>query len=186
MDHYLSSESISGEEEKVRGNRVVSMLDGVGRRNSKAKASSMLGSLPRGDGVAMADIPIRLLDSFLPGYSILSALILDTLGFDISNLVSTVFVLLTFVTAARYVWKGFWGFVRPLCRCTVSVGSEDAIFDHLMFWVRRHPVSERSRTLIASSKKNSWEADDATDLFQVGKGTANYGDSLFVEYIDDS
>jgi len=57
------------------------------------------------------------------------------------------------------------------------VGGEDVIFDHLMFWVGRHTVSQTSRSLIASSKKHQWEADDPTELFLAGKWTANYSKS---------
>lgn len=154
---------------------LLSGRDGTGARNSESRSSSMLeknGSI--GDGAAAANIPVRLLDSFLPGYSIVSALILDTFDFDISKLVGTVFVFLTFITAARYVWQGVWNFVKPFCHSTISVGSEDVIFEHIMFWVGKHPVSKNSRTLIASSKRNLWEAEDPSDLFLVGKGAANY------------
>jgi len=92
-----------------------------GSRNLKLKSNSMSGrsGFVGSGGADVTDIPIRLLDSFLPGYSIVSALILETFGFDISKVVGSVFVLLTFLTATRYVWKRTWSVLKPWCSSVV-------------------------------------------------------------------
>lgn len=90
----------------------------------------------------------------IPGYSILSPILSTYLGIDTSLLVSTILALVALFTFTKYVWSKV---LRPLVTCSVSVSSEDEMYEVLMMWVAGQQVTERSRTLIASTKKGRWE-----------------------------
>lgn len=115
--------------------------------------------------VGLTRLPNTILETFIPGYSLLSGFILDVFGFDVSIVVSILLLVFGVITAGHYIY----GHLRTLCytylTSTVTIYSRDDLFDPILSWISDHNVTKTGRNLRAKSLwASAWDADDYVDI----------------------
>lgn len=94
-------------------------------------------------------LPVNILDAFLPGYSMISGFILHTFGFDISILVSLAVVGAAIITSGRYCFQWAASMVNRFYTASITVSGSEDIQEQLIQWVSNQPVCHESRSLRA-------------------------------------
>ena len=107
---------------------------------------------------SVTQIPVNLLEAFIPGYSLISKFLLDSLGFDITLLVSVCFLLFGLATSLKFAWKHISELFSEYLMSSIRIESSDDIYDHVMEWIRVQKVSKNSRKLMAKTGlENAWD-----------------------------
>src|SRR6266536_2478297 len=103
------------------------------------------------------------LESFLPGFSIISDLLAGW-GIDVSSYV-TVFLVLTAAAAwIMYSASTFSDMLRSHFTSTVTIRMDDEAYNFVMAWVAKQPFSQSTRQFVASTKVASCFVDsDSSD-----------------------
>ncbi|KAI9880051.1 MAG: hypothetical protein M1830_005783 [Pleopsidium flavum] len=113
---------------------------------------------------SITQLPANILEAFIPGYSIISKFLLDVLGFDISLVVSVCFLIFALGTSTKFLWKHAFAQFSKYFMSSISIDSDDDIYDHVMAWLAEQHMSQVSRSLMAKTgKENAW--DSAEDRF---------------------
>ena len=121
--------------------------------------------LPANETTNITQLPTNVLEAFIPGYSIISKIFLDTLGFDITLLVSTCVLAFGVSTALTFFWKHAYRLFTEYCMSYIRIDSDDDIYEHIMEWLASQNISLKSRKLMArSGRENAWDTvgDDDT------------------------
>lgn len=106
----------------------------------------------------LTQLPVNILDAFIPGYSIISKFFLDALGFDITLLVSICFLVFGLATSLSYAGKHAYRQFEEYCMSFVRIDSDDDIYDYIMEWLASQKISINSRKLMAKSgRENAWD-----------------------------
>jgi len=115
-------------------------------------------------GPSLTQLPANILEAFIPGYSIISKFLLDVLGFDISLAVSVCFLIFALGTSVQFLWRHAFAQFSKYFMSSISVDSDDDIYDHVMAWLAEQHMSQVSRSLMAKTgKESAW--DSAEDRF---------------------
>ena len=116
---------------------------------------------------SLTQLPVNILEAFIPGYSIISQFLLETLGFDVTIVVSVCFLVFALVTAVRYLWKNAYDLFQRYGMSSITIESGDDIHEHIMSWIADQQVSRDSRSLMAKTGLvSAW--DDEADGVDVG------------------
>ncbi|MCJ1364043.1 hypothetical protein MMC16_003152 [Acarospora aff. strigata] len=108
---------------------------------------------------SLTQLPANILEAFIPGYSIISKFLLDVLGFDISLVVSICFLIFALGSSVRFFWKHASAQFSRYLMSSISVDSDDDIYDHVMAWLAEQRMSQVSRSLMAKTgKESAWDA----------------------------
>lgn len=111
---------------------------------------------------SVTQLPTNILEAFIPGYSLISKFLLDSLGFDITILVSGLFLIFGLATSLNFAWKHTSKQFNEYLMSHIRIDSEDDIYDHVMEWIRIQNVSKNSRKLMAKTgRENAWDLVDA-------------------------
>ena len=111
---------------------------------------------------SVTQLPANILEAFIPGYSLISKFLLDSLGFDITILVSVLFLVFGMATSLKFAWKHTSKQFDEYFMSHIRIDSEDDIYDHVMEWIRVQNVSKNSRKLMAKTgRENAWDLVDA-------------------------
>jgi chaperone BCS1 len=105
-----------------------------------------------------------LLESFIPGFSIVSGLLAGW-GIDISSYV-TVFLLFTAATAwLLYSASSFGDMLWSYFTSTVTIRMDDEAYNFIMTWTTKQPFSQNTRRFVAGTKVTSCyvDSDDESD-----------------------
>jgi mitochondrial chaperone BCS1 len=102
-----------------------------------------------------------LLDRFIPGFSIISALFSKYLHLDVGAYLSLVFVLTTVAAAVRLRLEEVLETLQSYFTSSVEVRMNDEVFNYLMYWISQQPFSHHSTRTVASTKTraNSYYSD---------------------------
>ena len=93
-----------------------------------------------------------LLDSLLPGYSLLSRLMLEILGFDISRLIPLLALCFALFKTADYVYYSTRNLVLRFCTCSVVIASDVDAYYSMSDWLAdKTNFSQRCSELLALS-----------------------------------
>lgn len=98
------------------------------------------------------DLPSKLLEQFLPGFSVLRRFLIASLGFDITLLVTTCLLLVASVTSLRYAGRSILSFGQSWLTATVTINSSDKLYEEVMQWIAKQTLTEDARMLSASTK----------------------------------
>lgn len=116
---------------------------------------------PADNSFSITQLPASILEAFIPGYSLISKLFLDALGFDISLFVSICFLAFGLVTGLTFAWKIFYRVFEEYCMSFIRIDSDDDIYEHIMGWLANQKISVNSRKLMAKSgRENAWDMID--------------------------
>ncbi|KAI9841137.1 MAG: hypothetical protein M1837_000981 [Sclerophora amabilis] len=128
------------------------------------------GSSERGEpndtsSTRMSQVPVNLLESFIPGYSIISRYLLEAFGFDITILVSVCFLTFAVGKCGKYIWRNAYDIFQDWFTSSISIPENDMIYDYMMGWLADQKVSKDSRSLQAkTSHSKVWDdEEDAGD-----------------------
>jgi mitochondrial chaperone BCS1 len=106
--------------------------------------------------------PNLLLESFLPGFSIISDL-LARWGIDVSSYV-TVFLVRTAAAAwIIYSASTFSDMLKSHFISTVTIRMDDEAYNFIMAWVAKQPFSQTTPQFVASTKVTSYFVDSDSD-----------------------
>ena len=110
---------------------------------------------------SVTQLPVNILEAFIPGYSLISKFLLDSLGFDITLLVSVCFLLFGLLTSFNFAWKHASEQFNEYFMSSIRIDSDDDIYSHVMEWIRVQKVSKNSRKLMAKTGlENAWDLVD--------------------------
>ena len=113
---------------------------------------------------AVTQLPATILEAFLPGYGVLSRFLLDSLGIDVTSIVSAGLLIFALVTALKFSSKYIYEYVRHYFMSYIRIDHHDDIYDHVMEWVASQTVSRNARNLIAKTgHENHWEVSEDED-----------------------
>ncbi|KAF3390754.1 putative mitochondrial chaperone BCS1-B [Talaromyces pinophilus] len=107
---------------------------------------------------------LPVLETFFPGFSIISIFFSKYLQLDISAYLSLVFILATVVATVRLRVETIIENFQSYFTSTIEVRMDDEIFNYLMYWVSRQGFSRKTTRAVASTKTraNSYYSDDDT------------------------
>ena len=109
---------------------------------------------------SFTNLPLNILEAFIPGYSVISRFLLDLLGFDITLVVSVSLLLFGLFTSIRFLWRHASSQFETYFTSFINIESHDDIYDHVMNWLAAHDVVKNSRSLMAeSSQQNAWDLE---------------------------
>lgn len=130
----------------------------------------------RSKGNATADVftslPTQFLESVIPGFSLLSQFLEVSLGVDISTVVSTCFVLAAVIGTFNYAGRAVWKMLGKRLTCSISISSNDKLYEQVMYWVSQQNISVSSRSLKASTSKSN--EDGRTGSRRKDEGPSNF------------
>jgi chaperone BCS1 len=144
------------------------------------KLRFVLNSTAESGNFSQLNLAPNLLESFIPGYSLISKFILDALGFDIGIVVSTGLLVFAAGTAWKYASKMLSSFLNEYLVASIYFDDHDDLFASVLAWVAEQRVGKVARRLKAVSKQGSSPEDDEVDevetvtseLFHFGKWAA--------------
>jgi chaperone BCS1 len=103
-----------------------------------------------------------LLDSFMPGFSLISGIFAQYLHIDISFYVSSLLVFLTLTAGLNYCRIIFFEFFKDWFVSTAEIRLDDEMYNYLMYWVSIQQFSKKVTSFVAGTKTNS-EIVDSDD-----------------------
>ncbi|RFU35184.1 hypothetical protein B7463_g1100, partial [Scytalidium lignicola] len=101
-------------------------------------------------------IPTTLLETFIPGYNTIHRLVLDSLGFDVTVLVSFGASLWLAARISRSIYKLISSFIQDNYMSEITINSTDEIYSHIIQYLANR--SKFSRRLMADTPAvTPWE-----------------------------
>ena len=126
------------------GHRLLTNLPSV---NSSSNFTSTSEGLP--------DLPIKLLESLVPGYSTASRFFLQYLAIDISFYVSIIAFLYAFNKARRFVYSKVVEGFRTYCTSNVHIDGDDDLYDLVLRFIAEMRPDVSSRWVLAKTQYGS-------------------------------
>jgi chaperone BCS1 len=109
----------------------------------------------------MTRLPPSILDTFIPGYSILSEYLLDTFAFDISVIASICVLAIAFSFGGQFALKHISQQFFSYFSASITIYNYDPIYDNILDWVAEQAALRQVRNLKGYSAGESY--DDGTD-----------------------
>lgn len=128
-----------------------------------------------------SSLPSTFLESFVPGYGVISQIILRFFGIDIGLLASGLVVLFGLSHAFSFCNSYFSSYFDLYFTSSISIDGEDELYKNVVSWVTQQRMTAISRDLRALTKarNNSHDSDDDDsdheDDFASDDGIFNYG-----------
>lgn len=115
----------------------------------------------------LTDVPVTLLESFLPGFSVIRRFVIASSGFDITILVSACFLIAAALGGGSYIWGGVSRWWFRFFSCSITIESHDPLYDEVMQFVSKHAMTEVTRALTAKTRGTQWDELEPYFLRQV-------------------
>ncbi|OJJ57999.1 hypothetical protein ASPSYDRAFT_69161 [Aspergillus sydowii CBS 593.65] len=93
-----------------------------------------------------------LLETFIPGYSMLSRFLISYLQIDLSLYFPYLIAAAVLGAAARYVFHQVRGFFGEHCISTAEIRHDDEVYSYLMHWLAQQPFTNRTTHFVAGTK----------------------------------
>ncbi|KAF2801708.1 P-loop containing nucleoside triphosphate hydrolase protein [Mytilinidion resinicola] len=132
----------------------------------------------------LTNLPSNILEAFIPGYSLISKVILDTFGFDVGIVVSVGLIAFALLTSITFLWSKASRLFQKYCMSSVFVDDGDDLFDGIIQWIAEQRMAKVSRSVKAVTRlgtiygdnkvdeSDDEEALDANGIFNFGKWAA--------------
>ncbi|KAL4885244.1 BCS1 N terminal-domain-containing protein [Aspergillus karnatakaensis] len=105
-----------------------------------------------------------LLETFIPGYSMLSRLLKTYLQIDLSQHLPTLLLVAIFAAASRYIYQQVSSLFQQHCICTAEIRHDDDVYNYLMHWLAQQPFTNRTTQFVAgtriSGSSRYYDSDD--------------------------
>ena len=128
--------------------------------------------------ITISQIPALLLESFIPGYAVVSKLVLNSFGVDITNIVTLIFAVTLTFTASKYLFSHAHVYFDLYWTSSVSIDDPDTHFDFIMEWLTAQKSTESARNLmIKKTSRHRKLQEDDSDIKPLNESTEwiNYG-----------
>lgn len=115
-------------------------------------------------------LPTTFLENLVPGYGYIHKIVLQTIGFDITLLVSLCAALWLGNKAFEALWAFIWNVLTLHWMSNISISSRDEIHDEVIEFLAHKYSSKPSRSLQAeTARRGYWDLDneDAITLTQL-------------------
>ncbi|KAH7135127.1 BCS1 N terminal-domain-containing protein [Dendryphion nanum] len=99
-----------------------------------------------------SSIPSTLLDAFIPGYGIISQIVLRLLGFDIGLVVSGCLVVFGLTKGAQFFYAKSYELFSQYFMASIQIEEDDELFNQIMEWIAEQNMTKNSRDLMAVTK----------------------------------
>jgi len=126
------------------------------------------GATLAGAGTSL-DLPSKILESLIPGYSVLSKFLLDSYGFDVSIIVTVAVIALAASKAIEYLYERATKLFHRWCVSSVYIDEEDDLFDSMMGWVaekHRTTVSRKVRVKTGKGSRINEDENVSAELYE--------------------
>ena len=136
-------------------------------------------------------VSLNILDTFIPGYSTISRLLLDILGFDITYFVSVCIVVFVLAKSANFLRAQAYSLVMQFFATSVSLDADADAYFWIMTWLAERGVGEKSHHIMALpiNRAIQWQLlagislggdsdDPMAKSFRSGKPTQRYEPAL--------
>ena len=100
----------------------------------------------------LTDLPTTILESFIPGYRLISRLIYQATGIDINLFVSVFFVIAALATSSRFLWDRFYLLFSKYYMSSIHINDEDDLYNGVLDWIATRKVTQTARTLKAVTR----------------------------------
>lgn len=118
-------------------------------RNTTQQITSPNNNHPKMDGAI-------LLDSLIPGYSLFSRLLFETLGFDVSQLIPLLALCFALFKSGDYVYYSTRRLILRYCTCSILIASDiDAYYSMRDWLIDKKDFAHRCAELEALSIRRS-------------------------------
>ncbi|KAI4156619.1 MAG: hypothetical protein LQ340_000122 [Diploschistes diacapsis] len=116
--------------------------------------------------VHLQDALIPMLETLVPGLSILSSVFSFYFKIDITQYLLSALVFLAIATGVRHCARSLWDFFSEWIFSTAEIRYDDEMYNYLMFWVSKQKFSRNTPQFIAGTQTNSqhvWTEEDECD-----------------------
>lgn len=125
------------------------------RRLSKALPSDPGLNTTTPETLNITNLPTTILETLVPGYSLISRSILSAFGLDISLFVSVGLICFALHRAGRYLFERAENFFRDVFMSSVYIDEHDDLFDMVMGWLAVNQGSASRRNVWAKTQRGS-------------------------------
>lgn len=115
----------------------------------------------KGSNSNLTSLPSVLMEALIPGYGIVSQIILRFFGLDIGLVVSGCVVLFGLVHGGQFLYNKVFGYILSYFSSTVFIEDDDRLYGQIMDWLAEQQMTKESRGLKAVTKWiNAYHDDD--------------------------
>jgi len=125
---------------------------GPSRANASANATA--------PGEPLLNMPTYMLESFLPGFGLISRLLLSMTGIDISSVVSAFMLAAGMLTALQYGWLFLSSLTADWLAARVTIKAGDKLYEQTMDWISKQQITNSTRHLLAQAAISTTDAHD--------------------------
>ncbi|KAJ5999842.1 BCS1-like ATPase [Penicillium waksmanii] len=104
-----------------------------------------------------------ILDALVPGYSLISKLVISRLNIDIASYLQYVILLATFGASFQYLIWYAKDIVERYFMSTAEIRFDDETFNYFMYWMSRQPNMSKTNRFVAGVKTSGYWSDDCSD-----------------------
>ncbi|CAD0054966.1 unnamed protein product [Aureobasidium pullulans] len=124
----------------------------------------IMEALPSGNGTEVSDLPIKLLEAVVPGYSLFATTVQQWLGFDISMVMTCVAFFFIAKRAFDFLWSRSYKTFLDHFSSSVHIDGSDDLYTTVLEWIggTRPDLSKRSLTA-RTQYGNQYDSDDESD-----------------------
>jgi chaperone BCS1 len=117
---------------------------------------------PDGNSTAsLTQLPNTILEAIIPGYALISRVLSDILGFDISAFISVIALAVGLFTAGSYAWNHVSSQFLRFFSASITIDMDDPIYDHILAWASVQRSLMTVRSLRGHSAGEALDDDDA-------------------------
>ncbi|KAI9151924.1 putative mitochondrial chaperone BCS1-B [Paramyrothecium foliicola] len=116
---------------------------------------NLTGSETTGSFPAMASPQFAVLDYLVPGFSVFSSAVQTYLGINLNLYIPLLLIVFSATFAWNYISEVAWGLVETHLMSSVSIRTDDEIYNMIMMWIARQKFAQRSRRFIVNTNINS-------------------------------
>ncbi len=101
-----------------------------------------------------------LVDSLIPGFSLVSSLFSQYFHVDLSSYISGLLVLAAIGAGLRYCGTILWEAAMEYFVCTAEIRIDDEVYNYVMAWVTTQSFSQKTCQFVAGTKTTSDRTDE--------------------------
>ncbi|KEQ75020.1 P-loop containing nucleoside triphosphate hydrolase protein [Aureobasidium namibiae CBS 147.97] len=132
----------------------------------------LITALPSGNGTDVTDLPIKLLEAFVPGYSLFANAAQQWLGFDLRLIMSCIAFFFIAKSTVDFVWSRVYKTLLDYFTSSVHIDGRDDLYTTVLEWISatRPDLSKRSLTA-RTQYGNQYDSDDEeeADAYMLAK-----------------
>ena len=139
-----------------------------------------LGTDFMASNISTTSLPSSFLETFIPGYGVLSQIVLRLFGIDIGLVVSGCVVIFGLSHGLFFFNSHMYSYFDRYFTSSISVDGDDELYREIVGWVIQQRMTSVSRDIRAHTKPRNTHQDSDDDSeddndMPVGKGIFNYG-----------